>query len=233
MKLTVIIPAYNEINTIDILIKKVLKTKIEKQIILIDDCSTDGTREKILTNYKEKIDKIILHETNLGKGAAIISAQRYVEGNYVIIQDADLEYDPDQYQLLVEEALKNNLQAVYGSRVLKKDKFSNIQNFSHKIRIWGNIFLTFISNKINKQNLTDAHTCYKMFESNLFKSINLKQNDFAFCPEITTKVSLLGISIKEVPINYNGRTYIEGKKIKATDGIKAILALIKYRYFDK
>ena len=134
---------------------------------------------------------------------------------------------------LVEEALKNNSQAVYGSRVLQKDKFSNIQNFSHKIRIWGNIFLTFISNKINKQNLTDAHTCYKMFESNLFKSINLKQNDFAFCPEITTKVSLLGISIKEVPINYNGRTYIEGKKIKATDGIKAILALIKYRYFDK
>jgi len=233
MKLTVIIPAYNEINTIDILIKKVLKTKIEKQIILIDDCSTDGTREKILSNYKEKIDKIILHEKNLGKGAAIISAQKYVAGNYVIIQDADLEYDPDQYELMVEEALKNNSQAVYGSRVLQKDKFSNIQNFSHKIRIWGNIFLTFISNKINKQNLTDAHTCYKMFESNLFKSINLKQNDFAFCPEITTKVSLLGISIKEVPINYNGRTYIEGKKIKATDGIKAILALIKYRYFDK
>ena len=233
MKLTVIIPAYNEINTIDILIKKVLKTKIEKQIILIDDCSTDGTREKILSNYKEKIDKIILHEKNLGKGAAIISAQKYVAGNYVIIQDADLEYDPDQYELMVEEALKNNSQAVYGSRVLQKDKFSNIQNFSHKIRIWGNIFLTFISNKINKQNLTDAHTCYKMFESNLFKSINLKQNDFAFCPEITTKVSLLGISIEEVPINYNGRTYIEGKKIKATDGIKAILALIKYRYFDK
>ena len=233
MKLTVIIPAYNEINTIDTLLKKVLKTKIEKQIILIDDCSTDGTREKILSNYKEKIDKIILHEKNLGKGAAIISAQKYVAGNYVIIQDADLEYDPDQYELMVEEALKNNSQAVYGSRVLQKDKFSNIQNFSHKIRIWGNIFLTFISNKINKQNLTDAHTCYKMFESNLFKSINLKQNDFAFCPEITTKVSLLGISIKEVPINYNGRTYIEGKKIKATDGIKAILALIKYRYFDK
>jgi len=233
MKLTVIIPAYNEINTIDILIKKVLKTKIEKQIILIDDCSTDGTREKILSNYKEKIDKIILHEKNLGKGAAIISAQKYVAGDYVIIQDADLEYDPDQYEIMVEEALKNNSQAVYGSRVLQKDKFSNIQNFSHKIRIWGNIFLTFISNKINKQNLTDAHTCYKMFESNLFKSINLKQNDFAFCPEITTKVSLLGISIKEVPINYNGRTYIEGKKIKATDGIKAILALIKYRYFDK
>ena len=233
MKLTVIIPAYNEINTIDILLKKVLKTKIEKQIILIDDCSTDGTREKILSNYKEKVDKIILHETNLGKGAAIISAQRYVAGNYVIIQDADLEYDPDQYQFLVEEALKNNSQVVYGSRVLKKDKFFNIQNFSHKIRIWGNIFLTFVSNKINKQNLTDAHTCYKMFESNLFKSITLKQNDFAFCPEITTKVSLLGISIKEVPINYSGRTYIEGKKIKATDGIKAILALIKYRYFDK
>ncbi len=233
MKLTVIIPAYNEINTIDILLKKVLETKIEKQIIVVDDFSTDGTRERIISNFKEKIDKLIFHEKNLGKGAAIISAQKYVNGDYVIIQDADLEYDPNQYQLLINEAKNNNLRVVYGSRVLKKDKFSNVQNFSHKIRIWGNIFLTFISNKINSQKLTDAHTCYKMFESKLFKSIILKENDFAFCPEITTKLSILGIEIKEIPIDYNGRSYAEGKKIKATDGIKAILTLLKYRFFDK
>tara|TARA_B100001741_G_scaffold304050_1_gene294752 strand:- start:641 stop:1342 length:702 start_codon:yes stop_codon:yes gene_type:complete len=233
MKLTVIIPVYNEIKSIKILLEKVLETKIQKQIILVDDFSLDGTREEIINNYNHKIDKIILHEENLGKGAAIKSAQRYVDGDYVIIQDADLEYDPNQYQIFVNEAKLNKYKAIYGSRVLKKDKFISVQNFSHKVRIWGNIFLTFLSNKINNQNLTDAHTCYKMFESNIFKSLNLKEKGFAFCPEVTTKLSNLGISIFEIPINYQGRTYKEGKKIKAIDGLKAILALIRYRFFDK
>tara|TARA_B100000029_G_scaffold408658_1_gene409981 strand:+ start:914 stop:1615 length:702 start_codon:yes stop_codon:yes gene_type:complete len=233
MKLTVIIPVYNEIKSIKILLEKVLETKIQKQIILVDDFSLDGTREEIINNYDHKIDKIILHEENLGKGAAIKSAQRYVDGDYVIIQDADLEYDPNQYQIFVNEAKLNKYKAIYGSRVLKKDKFISVQNFSHKVRIWGNIFLTFLSNKINNQNLTDAHTCYKMFESNIFKSLNLKEKGFAFCPEVTTKLSNLGISIFEIPINYQGRTYKEGKKIKAIDGLKAILALIRYRFFDK
>ena len=233
MKLTVIIPVYNEIKSIKILLEKVLETKIQKQIILVDDFSLDGTREEIINNYNHKIDKIILHEENLGKGAAIKSAQRYVDGDYVIIQDADLEYDPNQYQIFVNEAKLNKYKAIYGSRVLKKDKFISVQNFSHKVRIWGNIFLTFLSNKINNQNLTDAHTCYKMFESNTFKSLNLKEKGFAFCPEVTTKLSNLGISIFEIPINYQGRTYKEGKKIKAIDGLKAILALIRYRFFDK
>ena len=233
MKLTVIIPVYNEIKSIKILLEKVLETKIQKQIILVDDFSLDGTREEIINNYNHKIDKIILHEENLGKGAAIKSAQRYVDGDYVIIQDADLEYDPNQYQIFVNEAKLNKYKAIYGSRVLKKDKFISVQNFSHKVRIWGNIFLTFLSNKINNQNLTDAHTCYKMFESNIFKSLNLKEKGFAFCPEVTTKLSNLGISIFEIPINYQGRTYKEGKKIKASDGLKAILALIRYRFFDK
>ena len=144
MKLTIIIPVYNEINTISILLNKVIETKIEKQIIVIDDFSTDGSRETIINNFEKKIDKLILHEKNSGKGSAIISAKKYINGDFVIIQDADLEYDPNQYQLFINELKNKNIDALYGSRVLKKDKFSNIQNFSHKIRIWGNIFLTLI-----------------------------------------------------------------------------------------
>ena len=229
-KLSIIIPAYNEINTIQDLINKVNDIRIEKQLIVVDDNSNDGTQKVILSN-KYKIDKIIFHENNKGKGAAIKSAQKFVNGKYVIIQDADLEYDPIDYYNLVEKIEKENCKVVYGSRVLKNPNYKKAQNFSHNLRIIGNIFLTKLSNFINNQNLTDAHTCYKLFESNLFKSIKLEQNDFAFCPEITTKISLLNIEIYEIPINYNGRTYNEGKKIVANDGLKAIWALLKYRYF--
>ena len=230
-KLTIIIPAYNEINTIQEIINKVSDLKILKQLIVVDDNSTDGTKEVILKN-KSKIDKIILHNKNKGKGAAIKSAQPNVSGEYVIIQDADLEYDPrDFYELLkkIEEDKKKKI--VYGSRVLNNKINKKAQNFSHSLRIIGNLFLTKLSNIINNQNLTDAHTCYKLFESDLFKSIKLKENDFSFCPEITTKVSLLEEKITEMPINYNGRTYNEGKKIKASDGFKAIYVLFKYRFF--
>ena len=231
MKLTIIIPVYNEIKSINILLNKVLASKVNKQIIVVDDHSNDGTREEIIKNFKNKIDKIIFHEKNLGKGAAIISAKNYINGDYVIIQDADLEYDPDQYEIFIKEVATKNLDALYGSRVLKKKKFRNIQNFSHKIRIWGNLILTFISNKINNQNLTDAHTCYKMIRSNIFKSINLEEKGFAFCPELNTKLSNLGVKIFEIPINYEGRTYEEGKKITAMDGLIALKVLIKYKFF--
>ena len=170
MKLTIIIPVYNEIKSIEILLNKVLTIDIKKQVIVIDDYSTDGTRQKIIEKFNHRIDKLILHDKNHGKGAAIISAKKFIEGDFVIIQDADLEYDPDQYHLFINEVNEKPIDALYGSRVLKKDKYNNVQNFSHKIRIWGNIFLTFISNIINKQNLTDAHTCYKMVRSEIFKS---------------------------------------------------------------
>ena len=232
MKLTIIIPVYNEINTIQILLNKVIDSKVDKQIIVVDDFSTDGTREVIIRDFKNKIDELILHKKNLGKGSAIISAKDHIKGDFVIIQDADLEYDPDQYQTFLKEINLRGIDALYGSRVLKKDKFNNIQNFSHKIRIWGNIFLTFISNIINNQKLTDAHTCYKMIRADIFKSIYLEEKGFAFCPEINTKLSKLGVKIHEIPINYNGRTYDEGKKISAIDGIIAIKALIKYKYFS-
>ena len=229
-KLTIIIPAYNEINTIQILIDKISEIKIAKQIILVDDCSSDGTSDVIFAN-KDKIDKTIVHEKNKGKGAAIQSAQKFVEGDYVIIQDADLEYNPNDILILLNEIEKKNFKVIYGSRVLENPENKKSQNFSHSLRIVGNFFLTKLSNLINNQNLTDAHTCYKMFESNLFKSIKLEENDFSFCPEITTKISLLNIDISEIAINYNGRSYEQGKKIKASDGIKAIWTLIKYKFF--
>ena len=230
-ELTIIIPVFNEKKTLPILLAKILSIQLSKQIIIVDDKSTDGTPE-VISKYKKKIHKIIYHKKNKGKGGAIISAQKFIKGKYVIIQDADLEYDPKDYLKLLDKIKKNSLDVVYGSRVLKKNKIKNIQNFSHRIRIYGNIFLTHISNLINKQNLTDAHTCYKLFRSKIFNKINLKENGFSFCPEVTTKLSLLKINIKEIPISYNGRTYDEGKKIIAFDGVRAIIALLKYRYFN-
>ena len=228
--LTIIIPLYNEKNPILKIIDKIIDLNIEKQIIVVDDCSNDGSRELVL-KYKDKINKLILHDENLGKGAAIRSAQKYIEGKFTIIQYADLEYDPNDYFSLLKYIETNKLKILYGSRVLEHDNREKIQNFSHKFRIFANYVLTKFNNIINDQNLTDAHTCYKLFDSELFKSINLVENGFAFCPEITTKVSLLNYKIYEIPINYNGRNYKDGKKIKFRDGIEAIIALLKYRYF--
>jgi len=229
-KLTFIIPVYNEIKTIEKLIKKILKLNIKKQIIIIDDGSNDGT-ERILRKYKNLLDKLIIHKKNLGKGAAIKSGQKHVNGKYVAIQDADLEYNPNDLKKIINEMDKKNLKVMYGSRVLNKNTFQNTQNFTHILRIWGNIFLTIISNFFNSQKLTDAHTCYKVFDSRIFKKIKLKEKGFSFCPEITTKISLMNIDIEEFPINYNGRTYNQGKKITAFDGLDALYVLLKYRYF--
>ena len=231
IKLTIIIPVYNEIKTIEKLIKKILKINIKKQLIIVDDGSSDGT-EQILKKYKSRIDKLIFHKKNRGKGAAIKSGQKYVRGKYIGIQDADLEYDPRDLKKIVNEMSKKNIKVMYGSRVLKKNKFKNTQNFTHIVRIWGNVFLTKASNFLNRQKLTDAHTCYKVFDSRIFKKIKLKEKGFSFCPEITTKISMLNINIEEFPINYIGRTYEQGKKITAFDGLDALYVLAKYRYFE-
>ena len=231
IELTIIIPVYNEIKTIEKLIKKILKIDIKKQIIIIDDGSSDGT-ELVLAKYKKKIDKLIIHKKNLGKGAAIQSGQRYVRGKYVGIQDADLEYDPSDLKKIVNEMSKKDLKVMYGSRVLNKNKFKKIRNFTHIVRIWGNIFLTKVSNFLNRQKLTDAHTCYKVFKRIIFKKVRLREKGFSFCPEITTKISMMNIKIEEFPINYIGRTYEQGKKITAFDGLDALYVLIKYRYFS-
>ena len=226
--LSIIIPVYNETRTIEKILNKIIKLKLDKQIIIVDDNSTDGTKIKIL-KYKKKVDKIIFHKTNLGKGAAIRSAQKFVKKEYVIIQDADLEYDPKDYKKLLNPFLKNKNQVVYGSRVLGKSRYK-IKNFTSLSRVFFNHLLTILSNFINQQNLTDAHTCYKVFPRNLFKNIKLCENRFAFCPEVTTKISNLNIIINEVPISYKGRSYEEGKKISYIDGIQAIIALFKYKY---
>ena len=227
--LSIIIPVFNEKNTILRIIEKIENlSNIDKEIIILEDCSTDGTKE-LLKNLPNKKYKIIFHERNLGKGAAIRSAQKYINGKVVIIQDADLEYNPNDYKKLIEPIINNQYKVVYGSRVLGKKRYF-VKNFSSVYRIFFNHILTVFSNIINKQNLTDAHTCYKTFSSEIFSSVKLEEDGFSFCPEITTKISLMKIEIKEVPIEYFGRSYKEGKKIKLSDGIKALVTLFKYRY---
>ena len=228
-KVTIIIPVFNEKNYIDKIIKKV-KSNVyfNKQIIVVDDCSSDGTR-KIIKKIKN-IDKIIFHKRNLGKGAAIKSAIPYIKGSIVAIQDADLEYNPADLNKLIKIMISNNSRVIYGSRVLNKKRYNNdmfISNFT----TFGNHVLTIISNFLNNQKLTDAHTCYKVFKSDIFMKLNLQENDYAFCPEVTTKISLLNESIKEVPISYKGRTVAEGKKIQFYDAIRALITILKYKYF--
>lgn len=228
--LTIIVPVYNETNTILKILNKIANIKLKKQIIIVDDGSTDGTREKLI-KIKKKGLKILFHKNNLGKGAAIITAQKYIKGKYVVIQDADLEYNPKDLVKLLEPLKKKKTYVVYGSRVLGKKRYSSI-NFTSKIRIFFNHMLTLISNFVNGQNLTDAHTCYKMFDSKIFKKIKLKERGFAFCPEITTKIAKKKIKIIEVSISYKGRSFNEGKKISYLDGFEALIALIKYKFFN-
>ena len=227
--ITVIIPCYNEVKTINIIIDKVYKQKLKKQIIVVDDFSTDGTRKILKKKLKKKIDKIIFHNRNYGKGAAINSAKKFVKGNIIIIQDADLEYSPKDFNKLVKPIKEKEYKVVYGSRVLGKNRYFE-NEFSSIFRVFANHILTIISNILNNQNLTDAHTCYKVFDTKIFKKIKLKEKGFSFCPEVTTKISLLNEKIKEVPISYKGRDYSEGKKINFKDGFIALKTLLKYRF---
>ena len=232
MLLSVIIPTYNEKKTIKKIVKKIKNLKyIKTQIIVVDDFSIDGTREIIRSFKKNYIDKAIFHDYNQGKGAAINSAKKFIKGDIVIIQDADLEYNPKEYKKLILPIIKKKYKVVYGSRVLRKNRYK-IKTFTSIYRIFFNHILTVLSNIINSQNLTDAHTCYKIFDVKIFKKIQLKEKRFGFCPEITTKISKMSLSIFEVPISYNGRSYKDGKKISIFDGIRAIYCLIIYRFIN-
>ena len=230
-KITIIIPVFNEKKYINEIISRIKKNiSFEKQIIIVDDYSSDGTR-KIIKQIKN-IDKIIFHKRNLGKGAAIKSAIPYIKGNIVAIQDADLEYNPVDLNKLIKIMISKDIKIIYGSRVLKKKRYNN-NLFISNFRTFGNHVLTIISNLLNNQKLTDAHTCYKIFTNDIFIKLDLQENDFAFCPEVTTKISLLNEKIKEVPISFKGRTIAEGKKIQFYDAVRALITILKYRYFVK
>ena len=230
MLVSILIPCYNEKNTIEKLIIKVKKQKkIKKQIILIDDGSSDGTSKIIKSKLKKKVDKVIFHKKNLGKGSAIISAIKFIKGDIVIIQDADLEYEPSDYQKLLQPFKNKSTNVVYGSRVLGRKKSINKFTFEKKFRIFGNFILTKISNIINNQDLTDVHTCYKLIRKKLFLKLQLEEKNFSFCSEVTTKLSKLGENIIEIPIKYNGRSYHDGKKIGLKDAILTVITIFKYR----
>ena len=233
MNLSVIIPVYNEVRTINQIINKVLNVKTRyKEIIIVDDYSTDGTKKE-LENYKNNnLFKILHHNSNKGKGACLITAIPHLTGDYVIIQDADLEYDPEDFLSfinLIEN--KPEIKVIYGSRVLKRNIIQ--KGFMVKFRIFANYVLTTLSNILNNQNLTDAHTCYKFIDVEVMKEMNLTQNDFSICPEITTKLNRLGYEIIEIPVRYNGRNYSDGKKIRFKDALIAFYTLIKFRFFWK
>ena len=228
--ITVIVPVFNEENTIRLILLKILKLKVKKQIIVVDDASFDNTLLEII-KIKKNFDNIFLirHKKNLGKGASIKSAQKHILGDITIIQDADLEYSPNDYKKLIKPIIEKKTLVVYGSRFLN-DKFKKKKIFTSKFRIFANMFLTKLSNIFNNQKLTDAHTCYKVLDSKFFKSIKIQEKRFGFCPEITTKIANKKILIIEIPIWYKGRTHYEGKKISFLDGIRAIYCLLKYKY---
>ena len=234
-KLSILIPAYNEGKTINLILDKIsnitLLNNIDKEIIVVNDCSTDNTEEAIFKYINEKNFKIkyIKHEINQGKGAAIHTAINNSTGDYLIIQDADLEYDPNEYNRLIIPILDGFADVVYGSRFIGGNAH-RILFFWHTI---GNKFLTFLSNMFTNLNLTDMETCYKMINTKLIQSISLNEKRFGFEPEITAKISKINmIRIYEVGISYYGRTYHEGKKIGWKDGFRAIYCIIKYNVFS-
>lgn len=224
MKLSVIIPVYNEAKTILSIIEKVKKSPFEKEILVVDDGSTDGTRE-IIENCKEGI-RIFLHKKNKGKGAAIRTAMPYITGDIVIIQDADLEYDPNEYPRLISPILDGKADVVYGSRFSGETR--RVLFFWHAV---GNKIITTLSNMLTDLNLSDMETGYKVFRSDVLKRIKIESERFGFEPEITAKVAKMGCRIYEVSISYWGRNYSEGKKIKWKDGLAAIYWILKYNLF--
>ncbi len=243
MKLSVVMPVYNERAYIEEVLKRVQEVDIDKEIIIVDDGSTDGTREFLQQlleaqhnsnpegfelpqlNQRIYVDniKVIFQERNRGKGAALRRGFQEATGDVIVIQDADLEYDPQEYHKLLEPIRRGVADVVYGSRFLGGPH--RVLYFWHYV---GNLFLTTLSNMFTNMNLTDMETCYKMFRREVLQKINLKEDRFGFEPEITAKVARLGCRIYEVPISYYGRTYEEGKKITLRDGLKAIWYILKY-----
>lgn len=234
--ISVIIPVYNEKKTIKEIVRRVQNVNLDKEIIIVDDFSTDGTRE-ILRQIKEKNIRAIFHKRNYGKGHALRTGIKQVTGRIVIIQDADLEYDPQDYPKLVKPIVEGKTKVVYGTRFPEKQGHPSPSILHPYITLLNpyytaNKILTVMANLLYNAHITDEPTCYKVFSSDVLKSINLKCEKFEFCPEVTAKVRKKGYKIFEVPISYHARSVKEGKKIKFKDGIQAIWTLIKYRISD-
>ena len=228
MKLSIIIPCYNEKSTIREVIDAVLAAPYDdKEIIIVDDCSKDGTKEVLLEEIEPLVHKILFHKVNQGKGAALRTGIQAATGDIVLIQDADLEYDPQEYPNLVEPILRNKADVVYGSRFMGSQPH-RVLYFWHSV---GNMVLTILSNMFTNLNLTDMETCYKVFRREIIQGISIKENRFGFEPEITAKIAKLECRIFEVGISYYGRTYKEGKKIGWKDGFRAIYCIVKYNLF--
>lgn len=235
-KLSIVIPAYNEGPTIFNILNKIKKVNlinnIEKEIIIVNDCSTDNTVSSVMEYIKNNEDINIVffeHDLNRGKGAALHTGIKKATGDIIVIQDADLEYDPNEYNILLKPIVDEFADVVYGSRFMG-GKPHRILFFWHSI---GNKFLTFLSNSMTNLNLTDMETCYKMFRSEIIKSLDLKESRFGFEPEVTAKISKIPkIRIYEVGISYYGRTFDEGKKIGWKDGFRAIYCILKYKFFN-
>lgn len=231
MKLTVIIPVYNEEKSIIQVIDKVKNVKlneVEKDIVIVDDFSTDATKE-LLEKLKDSSIKIFFHQKNQGKGAAIRTALKHATGDIILIQDADLEYNPAEYEKLLKPIMENKTKVVYGSRLNAIKK--NLKKM-YKLHYFGNLFLTIMTNILYGAKITDMETGYKVFRKEVINNINLKAKRFDFEPEITAKILKKGYKITEVPINFMGRKFDEGKKITWKDGVKAMYYLIKYRFTD-
>jgi glycosyltransferase involved in cell wall biosynthesis len=228
IRLSVIIPCYNERDTIANIVEAVRSSPVRhKEIIIVDDCSTDGTRDILADEITPLVAKIIYHDTNRGKGAALRTGIAAATGHIVIIQDADLEYDPQEYPLMLEPFILGKADVVYGSRFMGGGPH-RVMYYWHSL---GNWLLTTMSNMCTNINLTDMETCYKAFKREIIQSIEIKENRFGFEPEITARIARKGYRIYEVGISYYGRTYAEGKKIGWKDGLRAVYCILKYNFF--